>query len=285
MTAHDGKAICPAATMRNSGGICERCKDGSYLNVLLHRCIKDSLAPSALVAVEAIVHQRLDSYKKNISRVIVPSRFYLEKYVEWGWPREKLVYIPNYVDADQLVPEYKPGSYFLYFGRLSVEKGLRTLIRAASVAQVPLKIVGTGPEEASLKALANDLPCDIDFLGFRSGDDLHNLIRAAKAVVLASEGNENAPLCILESYALGKPVIGARIGGIPELVLDGETGWSFASGNISELAQILAQTNQLSSAELTEKGRAARDFVTSRFSQSRYLEQVLSVYSELGVIT
>lgn len=283
MTAHELKAICPAATMRNSGGICERCKDGNFLNVLSQKCIKDSLAPSALVAVETFVHRGLDTYRQNVSKLITPSRFYLEKYAEWGWPREKLVYIPNYVDANKLVPEYKPGAYFLYFGRLSMEKGLRTLIRSASIAQVPLKIVGTGPEEVSLKALASDLLGDVEFLGYRSGDELHNLIRSAKAVVLPSEWYENAPMSVLESYAFGKPVIGAQIGGIPELVVDGETGWLFTSGNISELAQILVETNQLSVAELTAKGRAARDFVTSRFSRKGYLEQVLSVYSDLGV--
>lgn len=285
MTGHELKAICPAATMRNSGGICERCKDGSFLNVLSQRCIKDSLAPSALVAVETLVHRGLDTYRKNVSKLITPSRFYLEKYVEWGWPREKLIYIPNYVDANKLRPEYEPGAYFLYFGRLSVEKGVSTLIRAASAAQVPLKIVGTGPEEISLKALVNTLPCEVEFLGYRSGNELHGLICAAKAVVLPSEWYENAPLCVLESYALGKPVIGARIGGIPELVIDGETGWTFPSGNISELAQILVETNQRSATELIAKGRAARDFVTSRFSRSGYIEQVLSVYSDLGVPT
>lgn len=283
MTAHELKAICPAASMRNSGGICERCKDGSFLNVLKHRCIKNSLGPSALVAAETFVHRGLDTYRKNVSKLITPSRFYREKYIEWGWPQDKVIYIPNYVDASKLVPEYEPGAYFLYFGRLSIEKGVETLIRAASAAQVPLKIVGTGPEDESLKALASKLPCDVEFLGYRSGDELLNLIRASKAVVLPSEWYENAPMTVLESYALGKPVIGARIGGIPELVIDGETGWSFGSRNIPELTQVLAQTNQKSPSELAAMGRSARDFVTSRFSRAQYLEQVLSVYSDLGV--
>jgi glycosyltransferase involved in cell wall biosynthesis len=285
MTAHELKANCPAATMRNNGGVCERCKNGSAINVLLHRCIKDSWAPSALVAIETVVHRWLDSYKSNISKVIAPSRFYLEKYVEWGWPRDKMVYIPNYVDAGKLKPEYEPGTYFLYFGRLSVEKGIPTLIRAASVAKVPLKIVGTGPDEVTLKVLANSLGVEIDFLGYRSGDELHAIVRAAKAVVLPSEWYENAPLSVLESYALGKPVIGARIGGIPELVLEGETGWTFASGDVADLTQVLAQTNLRSTAELINMGRAARDFVAARHTKARYLEQVLSVYGSLGVVT
>ncbi len=283
MTAHELKAICPAISMRNSGGVCERCKNGSSLNVLKYRCIKNSFAPSAIVAIETFVHRTLDTYRKNVSKLITPSRFYLEKYIEWGWPKEKVIYIPNYVDANRLVPEYEPGAYFLYFGRLSIEKGVETLIRAASAAQVPLKIVGTGPEDEVLKALAGNLPGDVEFLGYRSGDELLDLIRAAKVVVLPSEWYENAPMTVLESYALGKPVLGARIGGIPELVIDGETGWSFASGSVPELTQVLAQTNQRSATELAAMGRAGRDFVTSHFSRAQYLERVLSVYADLGV--
>jgi len=196
-----------------------------------------------------------------------------------------LVYIPNYVDAENLAPEFEPGQYFLYFGRLSVEKGLPTLIRAASAAGVALKIVGTGPQEASLKALASGLPGDITFLGYRSGDELHNLIRAAKAVVVPSEWYENAPLTVLESFALGKPVIGARIGGIPELITERETGWTFSSGSVEELTQVLTETNELSTDKLAAMGRTARNDVKSRFSRSRYRDQVLSVYAQLGVAT
>lgn len=283
MTAHELKAICPAASMRNSGGICERCKGGSSLNVLRHKCIKNSFGPSAVVAAETFVHRGLDSYKKNINKLITPSQFYLEKYAEWGWPREQLVYIPNYVDSSKLVPEFQPGEYFIYFGRLSSEKGLPTLIRAATKAGVSLKIVGTGPDDASLKLLAYNLHGSIDFLGYRSGDELHSLIRAAKAVVLPSEWYENAPMSVLESYALGKPVIGARIGGIPEIVIDGETGWTFTSASIEELSTTLRHVNTKSSADLASMGETARDFVSTRFSRSNYLKQVTSVYAALGV--
>ena len=283
MTAHELKAICPAATMRNSMGVCERCKGGNVANVLVHKCIKNSLMPSAVVAAETLVHRFLDSYKKNINKVIAPSRFYLEKYIEWGWPRDQIVYIPNYVSAERFEPSYEPGKYFLYFGRLSVEKGLPTLIRAAISAQVALKVVGTGPDEAALKTLAHSLAGDVEFLGYRSGNDLHEVIRSAKAVVLPSEWYENAPLSILESYAFGKPVIGARIGGIPELIREGETGWTFTSGDSHELAEILKKVNSQCTENLRAVGRAGRDFALRNFSRTKYLEQVLGLYAELGV--
>ncbi len=208
MTAHDLKLACPAYKMFNKTGICERCKGGNFLNVVRHRCIRDSLAASAIVAVETGVHRLLKTYRK-LSKVVVPSRFFLQKFVEWGWPADAFVYIPNFVDAERFAPNFEPGKYFVYCGRLSPEKGVATLLRAAKAAGAALKVVGTGPMEAELKSLQQELCGDVEFLGYRSGGELHGLIRGARAVVLPSEWYENAPMNVLESFALGKPVIGA----------------------------------------------------------------------------
>lgn len=208
MTAHDLKLACPAYKMFNKTGICEHCKGGNFLNVVRHRCIRDSLAASAIVAVETGVHRLLKTYRK-LSKVVVPSRFFLQKFVEWGWPADAFVYIPNFVDAERFAPNFEPGKYFVYCGRLSPEKGVATLLRAAKAAGAALKVVGTGPMEAELKSLQQELCGDVEFLGYRSGGELHGLIRGARAVVLPSEWYENAPMNVLESFALGKPVIGA----------------------------------------------------------------------------
>jgi glycosyltransferase involved in cell wall biosynthesis len=108
MTAHDLKIACPAYKMLNSGGVCERCKSGNVLNVAVHRCIHDSAGISGLIAIESAVHRLLGIYKRNLDRVVVPSRFYGRKLAEWGWPSEKLVYIPNYVHAERFEPEFAP---------------------------------------------------------------------------------------------------------------------------------------------------------------------------------
>jgi glycosyltransferase involved in cell wall biosynthesis len=215
--------------------------------------------------------------------VVVPSRFVLEKLVEWGWPRERFAYIPNYVDATRLAPRYEPGDYFLYFGRLIGEKGVATLLRAASHAGVPLRIAGTGPHEARFKALNAELGGSAEFLGYRSGPELHALVRGARAVVLPSEIYENAPMSVLEGMALGKTAIGARIGGIPELIQEGETGWTFASGSVDELAQRLREVAELPDQRLAEGGRTARRLVEQRFHRAGYVERMLELYESLGV--
>lgn len=283
MTAHDLKIACPAYKMLNQTGICERCNGGTVLNVVVHRCVRDSLAASVVVAAEAALHRALNTYQKYLSQVVVPSRFFLEKFVEWGWPRDKFRYIPNYVDSVKFEPDFRPGDYFFYFGRLAPEKGVATLLRAAHAAGSKLKIAGTGPQDDELRALAASLGGNVEFLGFRTGSDLHALIQGARAVVLPSEWYENAPMSVLESFALGKPVIGASIGGIGEMVLDGETGWLFPSADVPQLTDLLRRVMAMGSAEVMAVGAAARDHVVKNFNQKSYVDATLQLYADLGV--
>jgi glycosyltransferase involved in cell wall biosynthesis len=235
------------------------------------------------VMVESTVHRMLNTYQGKLDKVVVPSRFFMEKFVEWGWPRDKFAYIPNYVDSTRFEPSFEPGNYFLYFGRLAPEKGVATLMRAAKAAGVTLKIAGTGPIEAELHALQAELQGDIEFLGYRSGAALHALIREARAVVLPSEWYENAPMSVLESFALGTPVIGARIGGIPEMVMDGETGWTFESRNTVELSALLSRVAGMPSEKVADAGRNARNHVSNNFNRAGYLQATLELYASLGV--
>ncbi len=283
MTAHDLKIACPAYKMLNDTGICEKCKDGSVLNVVKHRCVRGSLAASAIVAVESGIQRHFEIYKNNLDAVVVPSKFFMNKFIEWGWSPEKFEYIPNYVDSSVFTPQYQPGSYFLYFGRLAPEKGIMTLMRAAIKAGVALKVAGTGPLEAELKALQAELQGDVEFLGYKSGQDLHQLIQNSRAVVLPSEWYENAPMSVLESFAMGKPVIGARIGGIPEMVVDDHTGWTFTSGAVEELGELLSRVNGLDNGALSQIGQQARQFVAETFNRQRYVDATLALYSRLGV--
>ena len=109
MTAHDLKIACPAYKMLNNTGVCEKCKGGNLLNVVKHRCVRDSLAASTIVMVESTVHRMLNTYQGKLDKVVVPSRFFMEKFIEWGWPRDKFAYIPNYVDSTRFEPSYRAG--------------------------------------------------------------------------------------------------------------------------------------------------------------------------------
>jgi glycosyltransferase involved in cell wall biosynthesis len=281
MTAHDLKIACPAYKMLNHTGICERCNEGSVLNVIKHRCVRGSLAASTIVALESGLQRSLQLYRRYLTKVVVPSQFFIDKFVEWGWPREQFVYIPNYVDAECFTPHITPGNYFLYFGRLAPEKGVATLINAAAKAHVRLKIAGTGPEQAALHALNESLGSPAEFLGFQAGEALHQLVQQSRAVVLPSEWYENAPMSVLESMAMGKPVIGANIGGIPELI-NSETGWTYTSRNTEALSHLLSKVGALPDQQLETIGAAARDRVVKIFNKENYVRAIHQLYSDLG---
>lgn len=283
LTLHDLKIACPAYNMLAPDGICERCRGGRLYNVVVHRCIKGSAALSAVMMAEAVLHRVLGSYRRCVSRFVVPSRFYITKLSEWGMPTELFRYVPNFVDVGRYRPQYAPGIGFVYFGRLSREKGLATLVRAAAAAQCQLKVIGSGPDLAGLRALAAEVDAHVTFAGFLTGDLLHDAVRSARAVIVPSEWYENAPMSVLEAYALGKPVIGARIGGIPELILENETGVCFASGDAAALAVTLRDMMQRPDAELEQMGRRARSWVETEFTAEVYRERILKLYSELGV--
>jgi glycosyltransferase involved in cell wall biosynthesis len=283
LTLHDLKIACPAYNMLAPDGICERCKGGKLYNVVRNRCINGSAAMSLVVMMEAVVHQLLGSYRRQVDCFVVPSRFYIEKFAEWGWEPARFRHVPNFVDVERYEPRFEPGEAFLYFGRVIRQKGVATLIRAAAAAHSKLLVAGTGPELDEMRALAAQLNADVTFLGHLGGQQLHDVIRSCRAVVLPSEWYENAPVSLLEAYALGKPVIGARIGGIPELIRANETGACFESGNVESLRTALEDFTARAPQQLADMGRAGRRWVVEDFTVAMYRQRIMSVYRDLGV--
>jgi len=283
LTLHDLKIACPAYNMLTHDGICERCRGGRLHNVVLHRCIKGSIALSAVVMVEALLHRVLGSYRDCVSAFVVPSRFYIDKFAEWGMPRVLFRHVPNFVDLTRYRPQYAPGKAFVYVGRISREKGLATLIHAVAAAGSRLLVIGSGPALADMQELAVLLGAEVEFLGYRTGEALHEAIRSARAVVLPSEWYENAPMTVLEAYALGKPVIGARIGGIPELIRENETGLGFESGNEAALSVALREITDKPDAVIEAMGQSARLWVEREFTATIYQARMIDMYRDLGV--
>lgn len=283
VTLHDLKLACPAYSMLNQGKVCEQCKGGKIHKVLANRCIKNSIVLSSIIYFETLVNRTLGSYSKYVDKFIVPSRFYIDKFVEWGWERDRFIHVPNFVDVNSHVPDKNIGRRFVYFGRLGAEKGLSTFIEAAAISGHPIRIIGTGPEEKRLKELAIENSVDVEFCGYLEGENLHKKIREARALVLPSEWYENAPMSVMESYALGRPVLGANIGGIPELVKEGKTGFIFESGNKTSLASCMDKVAILSDKAVVDMGYEGRRWVEKMFTADIYRERLLDVYSNLGV--
>lgn len=280
LTLHDLKIACPAYTMLSDGRLCEACKGGLH-HVFTNRCMKGSALLSGLVMMEAYFNQKLGMYKNNVDRYVVPSQFYIDKFVEWGFKREQFIHIPNFVELEgNAKPEV--GDYFVYAGRMSREKGLHTLVKAASKLKSKLVIAGSGPEEASVKQLAADLGADnIQFAGYLDKVELKALVAGCRAVIVPSEWYENCPMSIIEAFAGGKPVIGSDVGGISEMIDEEQDGYKFTMGSEDELVAKMNQLMNLTQSQMQELSHHAIDKVKHRYSKANYQEKTLALYDEL----
>ena len=280
MTLHDYKVICPNYKLMHHGKICEDCNGNGYYHAILNRCHKESLIASTIYAFESYYNYIFNKYRKNVTYFISPSRFLKKKLVEFGWPESRIVYIPNFLSVDGVEPNFTPGNYFLYLGRLSIEKGIGTLIQAflkLTHIDIKLKIAGEGTMEHRLRKQAASDP-RISFLGYLTGKPLEEITKKALAVVVPSEWYENAPLSVLEAMAFGKPVIGAQIGGIPEMIDSGQNGFLFKSGDAQELTKTMRTVVDMSPEAISKMGRCARLKVQAEYNSDLHYERLTAIY-------
>jgi len=280
MTLHDLKLLCPSYLMLNAGKPCERCRGHRYYHALFSRCHRGSYPASLVYALESSFNHLFGKYH-SVRRFIAPSRFLQGKCAAYGWDRERFVTIPNSIGSPRGPLEEGRGEYLLYFGRLSREKGVGTLLKACRALEspVPLLIVGEGPERAALEREAHGLP--VSFAGYLSGSALSDALKGSRLVVIPSECYENAPLSLLEALAAGKPVLGARIGGIPELIDDGENGFLFEPGDASSLAEVLNRFLALPDKVAAALGASARVRAERDYSEQRHLAALLELYRQV----
>ncbi len=280
-TLHDYKLLCPNTNFVSHGQICERCKVYRYHNVLLHRCKRDSLAASFLAGMEMVVHKMLQIYERNVDIFITPSEFLRDKLVEYGI-RNRIVHLPNFINLRGVQPGNKSEDYFVYYGRITAVKGVRTLLQAMlNVPKSHLFIAGAGDLEAELQAFVRENRLDnVSFLGHLDADELFPLVRKAAFSVVPSEWYENYSMSVIESLARSTPVIGARIGGIPEQVIDGWNGLLFEPGNVAQLSE---KINFMLShpAATQEMGRNGRAQVEKINGPNRHYRETLTIYREL----
>lgn len=279
-TLHDYKLMCPNTNFVSQGEVCERCKGHRYYNVVRRRCKRGSLAASALAAVEMTVHKTLHIYERNVDTFIAPSQFLKEKLHEYGI-RNQVVNVPNGLDLDRFEPCYTPENYFVFFGRLVNVKGVQTLLEAMRhVPDGKLIIAGSGDLEDELKQFArvHNLH-NVEFLG-HVNSGLVELIQRAAFSVVPSEWYENYSMSVIESLACGTPVVGARIGGIPEQVHDGINGLLFESGNAVELAEKI-NAMLADPAKTIEMGHNGRAQVEQQNSLDIYTRRTIDVYEDL----
>ena len=283
-TIHTYKHVCPSYRLYNmeKGEICEKCLDGAYYHAFSEKCHKASYFATSLLIMEMYFHKWLKTYQKYLDLYLVPSRFMGEKLKEGGVDPAKIKHLFYTIRLDDYPPHFDSDGYFLYYGRLSEEKGLITLLKAMEgVKQSRLKIAGEGPQRLALEEFVKRQGMDrVEFVGTLGGDDLKAMVSGAQFVVVPSEWYENSPLVIYESFAMGKPVIGARIGGISELIEHGVDGFLFEAGNSHELQKWINHLLEHKKS-LPKMGRAARKKAEKEFDFKAHCKQVLDIYASL----
>ena len=282
-TEHNPKLVCPIGTLKFKGDkYCydKLCIKGNYFNVLIHKCNKGSMLQSLQNFLEFSINKK--RYIKNIDGITVPSLYLKNLLIEAGIDQKKIVHLKNFVNLNKFNYQESNSGYFLYFGRLSFEKGLLTLIKAFELLpELSLKIVGEGAEETILRKYIKEKNIkNIEFLGKKRDEELVKAIQGSKATILPSEWGENAPLSILESFSCGKPVIGANIGGIPEMINDGVDGYLFESGNVEDLKQKILNIFEKDT-NILQMGKTARKKAEENYTIEAHGKALLNIYNNV----
>lgn len=279
MTSHDYHLISPNYALLTRGRPCGQCLSGSFWRTVGTNCL-DSVGKSVAGAVEHLVHRVLRIHEKNIQRIICPSRFMYDLFVKLGQNPARLTHLPNPVFPKQDV-QNRLGESVVYAGRLSPEKGVALILEAAEALPTsPFVIVGDGPERRALESTVHERRlANVRLVGFKQGHDLWELVGSARLVVVPSVYYENFPYAALEPMALGKVVIASRIGGIPEIIRDGETGFLVPPRNaaalIDKIKEIYYRTDLL-----LRVGSHAAAYVRTTYDPAVHLARLEKIYAD-----
>ena len=320
-TLHNYRLLCPAATLQNDGRVCEDCLGRSPWRGVLHGCYRGSRPATAAVALMLSVHRWLGTWSKMVDCYIALTEFARRKFIEGGLPAEKIVVEPNFVYPDPMkggqesevrsqesavriqllaivnhqspITNHQFPDYALFVGRLSEEKGVRTLVAAWQRlgSGIPLRVVGDGPLRAELEAQVSRLglsrvwrgkpaATSISFHGRLTPDHVTPVMKRARFLVFPSELYEGMPRTIIEAFACGVPVIASRLGAMQEIVEDGRTGLHFTPGDADDLAAKVewAWTHP---EQMETMGRAARAEYEAKYTAERNYQLLMSTYQRV----
>lgn len=278
-TLRNYRLLCPNALFFRDGQVCENCL-GKFIPYpgVLHGCYRESQIASGGVATMITVHRAMSTWTEMVDIYIALTEFARQKFIEGGLPAEKIVIKPNFVHPAPILGEGK-GGYALYVGRLSVEKGLDTLLAAWENfnLQIPLKIVGDGPLADKVAKTTNKMP-QVEWLGRRPMPEVHALMGEAMFLVFPSKWYETFGRVAVEAFAKGTPVIASSIGAIAELVDSGRTGLHFRPGDAEDLAAkvewMLANRPKL--AQMRQEARAEFE---AKYTAERNYHKLIEIYA------
>ena len=275
-TLHDTKLVCPCYTCTRDGKWCTECFIDKKA-VIKHRCMPGGL-PGAVIGYLEAQKWNKEVLQEYVNLFLPPSKFMMDTCVEGGYKPEKFRVLCNFIDVTKVkglkgeeVKRLKD-DYYVYLGRVNEVKGVRRLCKAAALLDKRLIVIGGGELLPELQKIYKDCK-QIEFKGQMQWEEFMPILRGARFMVLPAEWSENNPLTVIESQSLGTPVLGARIGGIPELIDEGESGMTFTSGDVEDLKdKIIKMFNHEFDYDAIAKN------AIERYSSEAYYEKLMKYY-------
>lgn len=281
-TLHNYRLLCPRADLFRDSKVCEDCLGTTTLwPAILHGCYHGSRTQSAGLAGMLVVHRFLKTFRDQVDLYLTVAEFARRKMIEGGIPAEKIWVLPNFVDPDPGERD-ELGNYAVFVGRFSPPKRVLTLLEAwKDLREIPIKIVGSGPEERTLINIARDNGLDrVEFCGWQPRDKALSILKKASFLVFTSEWYENGPLVLLEAFACGVPVITTRLGAAAELVEDGRTGLQFTPGDPQDLAAKV-EWAWSHPREMEEMGRQGRAEFEAKYTAQANYKMLMQVFEKV----
>ncbi|WP_313023255.1 glycosyltransferase family 4 protein [Mobilicoccus sp.] len=276
-TLHNFRLFCAAGTLLRDGRHCEDCLGRTPVAAVMHRCYRGSLAATAPLAASIGLHGALGTWSTSVDRFIAMSDFSRDLAVRGGLPAQSVVVKPHFVD-DPAAVRHGPGSYSLYMGRLSPEKGPEWMLRNWSPELGPLLVIGDGVLRSELESLAFELRLDVHFTGALPRSEARRYLRDARLVVMPSQFYETFGMSAVEAMAAGVPVVAPRMGVLPEIIGDDVAGVSYEFGSGESFRDAARRASEPS--ESIRLGAAGRERYLALFSEDSVMELLEGIYRE-----
>jgi glycosyltransferase involved in cell wall biosynthesis len=277
-TLHNYRAVCPTALLMHDNKINETSLKGSAWWTVTKRVYRNSFIGSLALACMVELHKLLGTWQTKVDRFIALTEFSRQKYMEAGWPAEKISVKPNFIEDpfDTATTVHKDGGYALYVGRLSEEKGIDILLDAWAGVGLPLKIIGDGPLKSSVES--NALTA-VEYLGLKKKDEVLELVQNADFIIMASTWYEGFPMVLVEAFACGTPALVACLGSMKEIVIPNKIGLHFEAGNADDLAEKV-QWMIDNPAEVKKMGGNARKEYLAKYTPEKNYEMLMDIYQQ-----
>jgi len=285
-TLHDYVILCPNTTFISHEKVCEKCKGGKFYECVINKCKKQSVPASFVAALESYANNFSNPYK-HVDYFICPSEFIRKKFESFGFDNRRLKQIYNLFDVDSVSSQYDRSAetnnkpYIVYVGNILRVKGIFTLVRAMAGLELELKVIGSGEHFDELKDLVETGRMhNVKLLGKMPKEEVFRFVRHASFVVVPSEWYENLPYSLVEALLLAKPVLGAEIGGIPELVINDITGLLFQPADITDL-RLKIQLMISDKEKLTQMGKQAREHALKMVNYRTFAQHMSPLFESL----